>query len=636
MCRLSQYILKYCWILILCVIFNISHAQSLEDFNFEKIKDTSQLVKLLNFAKELSETNPDSALYFYKIAETESVKNGDNKSLMICYYNQAYILFRKGENHQALHLFQESLKLAFEFNSDYYIYSSKTYIGTIYLFFANYNLATQYNIEALRYFEKMEDYEVMSGLYLNMTFIKFEQNDVEGMEYYTNLSYKYSILSGSKEYECKSLLNYGELYNKKGEWNKSLLFYKKSLSMAEDINFKNFIPTIYSNMSNVYLILNKIDSAEYFLEKVIQTEFNPVFIARANISFSNINIKKNNINKALMYANNALKVSIDNSIVQEKGRAYDKLSEIYFLDKNYLKAFQYKKLSSEVYDSIFTSDKFRIQNELESVYQNSKKQKEIEELSKEKEINKLKAERFEYILFFLLFIVLIIVLTGSLILRQNKLKAKHESIELEQRLLRLQMNPHFIFNSISSIQDFILNNNPLEASSYLSDFAKLMRATLTNSSDNFIPLSKEIETTEHYLKLQHLRLSDKFEYKILVSDDIDTDEFNVPPMLMQPFIENSIIHGILKKKDGKGLIKLSYSLNNGSLVIEASDNGIGRDLTTQNTPSKHKSKAIDITNQRINLLSKKYKQNIRFEIVDLKNSDNKSTGTLVRFNLPIR
>ena len=144
MCRLSQYILKYCWIFILCVIFNISHAQSLEDFSFEKIKDTSQLVKLLNFAKELSETNPDSAFFFYELAETESVKNGDNKSLMICYYNQAYILFRKGKNHQALHLFQESLKLAFEFNSDYYIYSSKTYIGIIYLFFANQSSTIKY------------------------------------------------------------------------------------------------------------------------------------------------------------------------------------------------------------------------------------------------------------------------------------------------------------------------------------------------------------------------------------------------------------------------------------------------------------------------------------------------------------
>jgi len=240
------------------------------------------------------------------------------------------------------------------------------------------------------------------------------------------------------------------------------------------------------------------------------------------------------------------------------------------------------------------------------------------------------------VILFLIFIIILIIKY-----RERKIIEKTQFQLLEQKLLRSQMNPHFIFNSLSSIQSFIFENNPLEAGSYLSRFAELIRSILYNSREEFITIEKEIKTLKNYLDLQQLRYDKKFDYKINIDPLIQTDLIQIPPMLAQPFIENSIEHGI-KHLKGRGFISISFTLmpEKNSILLIIQDNGIGIKASRklENEKSKnHTSLATIIANERLDIFNKglKKKQFI-MEINDIKDDDGKVNGTKVKFIIPFR
>lgn len=239
------------------------------------------------------------------------------------------------------------------------------------------------------------------------------------------------------------------------------------------------------------------------------------------------------------------------------------------------------------------------------------------------------------------FIVLIFMILFSVVFAINKqrihdLKQKHKNLELQQRLFRLQMNPHFMFNSLLAIQNFVFKKEVKEASIYISDFAQLFRLILDNSRSEFIIFEKELETLELYLKLQSLRYEDKFTYEILLDEDIETDILMIPPMLAQPIIENAIEHGIFKKKE-KGKIIIKFKKFEDTICFEVHDDGVGIEATlVDNKLRKHKSSALDITKERLKVLAKKHKFFVIFEITEIKDKSGSVKGTKVSFHLPYK
>jgi ligand-binding sensor domain-containing protein len=220
----------------------------------------------------------------------------------------------------------------------------------------------------------------------------------------------------------------------------------------------------------------------------------------------------------------------------------------------------------------------------------------------------------------------------------RRIRIMQKNIELEQRLLRSQMNPHFIFNSLTAIQYFIFGNEPAKAGKYLSGFAKLIRLILQNSRSESILLEKEIETLEHYLKLQQLRFEDKFEYQINIDERLNPEMILIPPMLAQPFIENSIEHGI-KNISYKGEIKINYTLKNDFLEVIIEDNGIGIEssIKEKDTDStSHKSLGTSITKERLLNISRASKFKLEFLITDKKEIDSSTSGTCVKYLIPLK
>jgi len=221
---------------------------------------------------------------------------------------------------------------------------------------------------------------------------------------------------------------------------------------------------------------------------------------------------------------------------------------------------------------------------------------------------------------------------------QRKLQMEKEIVELEQKALRLQMNPHFIFNALNSIQSQIGTDNDQAARYYLAKFSRLMRQILDNSRNTFITLEEEANTLENYLLIEKFCNGDRFDYKISIDENIEKDYVKIPPMLLQPFVENAIKHG-LKYIDGKrGLIEVNFSEKNNVLECSVSDNGIGRkkaeELNMASKETYHKSTALLVTQERLDL----FKENPELkslEIIDLHDETGNATGTQVIVRIPI-
>jgi hypothetical protein len=219
---------------------------------------------------------------------------------------------------------------------------------------------------------------------------------------------------------------------------------------------------------------------------------------------------------------------------------------------------------------------------------------------------------------------------------KNREKQKQRLLEAEKRSLLSQMNPHFIFNSLNSIQHFIIQNDDLQANNYLTNFSSLIRKILDNSKKNLITLSEEISTLTLYLEMEKLRFEEGFDYVIHRDPGIDYNEVMIPPMILQPYVENAIWHGIMPLK-AKGLLTISFSRKDMFYHCVIRDNGIGRENAGRLKGKKEPHNSTGMTNisERVSLMNQINKQKIRLTVSDLKNEDQTAAGTLIEIIIPI-
>lgn len=246
----------------------------------------------------------------------------------------------------------------------------------------------------------------------------------------------------------------------------------------------------------------------------------------------------------------------------------------------------------------------------------------------------------------LLFIFLIwLVISG----RMRHIRKKHlyekrmlivekQLLEIQQKALRLQMNPHFIFNSLNSIQSFILTRDVDMAVNYLSRFSQLMRIILANSRQSVIALADEIKAIKLYLDIEQLRFDNRFDYQIQLDPEIDEEFTGVPPMILQPFVENAIIHGLVHKTT-QGNVRIAFVKKTNNLLCTITDDGVGRERAIEIKNASGlaaKSRGITITNERLGLLSQSADGEFSVRIIDLKDAAGKAAGTQVELTIPIQ
>lgn len=260
-------------------------------------------------------------------------------------------------------------------------------------------------------------------------------------------------------------------------------------------------------------------------------------------------------------------------------------------------------------------------------------EKKILQLEKEKALKDeliTKKNKFNY--FLIGSLVLLFIFFALIVKALYAIKTKNKKIALQS--LRREMNPHFIFNSLNSVNQFISENKELEANKYLSSYSNLMRNMMENSNKDFISLSNEIEQLKKYLDLEHLRFQDKFDYQIIIDENLDSEATFIPNMILQPHLENAIWHG-LRYLEAKGNLILKFELHQKNVQITINDNGIGltqsKALKTINQ-KVHQSRGTTNTLERIKLLNDLYKMNITFSIAEKQAPE---TGTLVTITIPL-
>lgn len=242
--------------------------------------------------------------------------------------------------------------------------------------------------------------------------------------------------------------------------------------------------------------------------------------------------------------------------------------------------------------------------------------------------------------FLLTITVLILVLIGSGIFLRDRIKNRRillelEVLENEQKAVTAQINPHFIYNAMNSIQYFVLENEPEVAADYLAKCSQLMRMVLSNTQQRFIPLSDELTIIDLYLSLEKERFEDKFEYTVQVEPGLVRDQILIPSMVLQPHIENAIWHGLLQKHSGTRKLTIDLQSSGNNLVWEIKDNGVGRQASRLSNTQQlgHTSSGIELTRRRLELLNRQGKGKYRLDIVDLQDDHGAALGTLVRITL---
>jgi tetratricopeptide (TPR) repeat protein len=370
------------------------------------------------------------------------------------------------------------------------------------------------------------------------------------------------------------------------------------------------------------------------IEYNVETENLPE-VARDKVAISESLAAKGEITEALKEAEEASVIADTINNPKEQANAYLSLAGLYEKNGRNIQALSaYKKYSLAVAKrEALTQERLTEKSEL------IQKQQDIEQLSKDVSIGQREAQihdqtvfRQQLIIYGLLLIIFVIAVAAYFIYRSAQ-ESKIANQMLALKSLRSQMNPHFIFNALNSVNHFIARQDERTANKFLSEFSQLMRLVLENSQEDFIPLSKEQEILSLYLKLEHYRFRDKFDYEINLEESISIDSIEVPPMLIQPYIENAVWHG-LRYKETKGKLSLNIFQENNFLVVEVADDGIGRkrsgELKTENQ-RKHNSTGLKNIQDRLQIINKVYKANYKVVIDDLA----ENAGTRVRIYLPI-
>ena len=274
--------------------------------------------------------------------------------------------------------------------------------------------------------------------------------------------------------------------------------------------------------------------------------------------------------------------------------------------------------------------------DLEITYQTQQKEEQITLLKKDNDIKNLQLQNSRrsvifYALAFMMALIIIAVIFYQRNLR-NKIETKKIKAELETKVLRLQMNPHFIFNSLNSIENFIMQNEKRLASDYLNKFARLIRMILDSSRTEVVPIAKDMEALQLYIDLEQLRFNNKFSYKTYIDPVLLGGDYRAPSLLIQPYVENAIVHGLAHSDENNLNLTVTATLENNKIKYVVQDNGIGREKSKeynrQNKPY-HQSIGLKITEERINIFNKEFHGHGAVSITDLYDEHKTPDGTKV-------
>lgn len=437
----------------------------------------------------------------------------------------------------------------------------------------------------------------------------------------------------------------------KKETNRAIAILQFAVQLLQRFNDPEGLGRAHINLGNIYVFSGDYNEALKLYNQALvyfESAGNRVQIASVYHLIGNVFEKQGKYANALTYLNRSVAIRTQFGFQGSVYPTYRSMADVYFKTRNLNEAYRYLALYSNYSDSSKAVEVSTKIAEISELYRSEQRERLIEMQSDSINIQRkdsaltnaqLQNTRLKNIFqFYIIIGIVLLVFLGGIIVysrwKQREIKQLQKEAEMNQVLLRSQMNPHFVFNAMSVIQSYIYENDTKNSSKFLVNFSKLMRLILENSSKEFIAITTEIDILNKYLETQQLRFGDRFHYSIDTPSFLVDNEAIIPPMITQPFIENAIEHGQLHMVEN-GFIHVSFAVEGNLLRIIIEDNGIGRKVSEKNKKSKeHKSMAMNITQERINNLNAKFKTQGKLVITDFDTVE--ETGTIVTIYIPYK
>ncbi len=436
--------------------------------------------------------------------------------------------------------------------------------------------------------------------------------------------------------------NIGYAIDAQGNSDEALIYFKKSLEINNKINNTFGQIICKSSIANMYIKQGKPKEAIQLIEGNLVTAKklgNKKYLSYEYLNLGWAQSKLGLYTEAEKNLNRGLKIGEKYNLSSTLSYAYSHLSELYQNKKDYKTALKFYTLSDEYEKKISNERTIQYVNDLIIKYDSERQNNEIKNLAKQNEITKLQLVKNRNI--WIIIIVTFLLLTAILyfLYRQRLLEKQKRILTLEQDVLRNQMNPHFIFNALNSIKHYIINNEQKNAVHYLNKFSKLVRKILESSTLKEVTLQEELETMDLYMNIENIRFSNEINYSINVDENLDLSRIKVPPLVLQPFLENALWHGLSSKKGDKTINLSVFKPSKDFIQIDIEDNGIGRKASSTIKSNKiinRKSIGIELTKERLNNFIKDFHNPFSLIFNDLFDENKKPKGTKVALKIPVK
>jgi len=630
---------------LLLLFFGSLIAQEVPEKFREKVETLIKLQPKTYEAldKELYSEKRDTSLlrYFISFSKANGYLEGQAYAL-----NQLGMKYRNISHYEkAATLHKQALSASEEANNIDFKILSLNMLGVVYRRTDAIKTALDYNQKALELAESIENPSNHIKRSINVAlngignlYQTLEQYDLAILQFERALKLEEEL--GNKLGLAINHQNIGHCMELKGDLEAALENYRKSLAYNEEIDSdigrlicKNSLAQIYLKQDMPYLALVLLEPLHEESKSI--GDYSITSLVFINTGWAHTKLA--NYDEAEDFIQEGLKMAQNRNIPSNILYAYEKMSDLENTRGDYKKAYEFYKKADEYDKQISNATNLRYMNDIIVKYENEKKNNQIAVLAKENEIVRLRLKKNQTTLLVSALIVGLISSILYILYRQYQSKNEKRVLTLEQQMLRSQMNPHFLFNSLNSIKLYIINNEQKNAVHYLNKFSKLVRKILEASSQKEIPLSEELGTMELYMNIENIRFSNEIDFKIEVEEGINVDNIKIPSLTLQPFLENSLWHG-LSPKDGEKKIQINVKhKDKGHVTIEIMDNGIGRtmaEVNKENRVLKRKSLGISITKERLANFAKDYQNKFDVDILDLFDENGDPNGTKVVLDIP--
>lgn len=579
--------------------------------------------------------NDSLTISLYKLAEDTYTRIEHSKRLATLSFNMGNFYFRRSDYKKSLPFVQNALDVYTKEKDTIKMGRIYNQIGLNHLYLGDYTASLNAFQKGAFLFEQMNEnkpsfYADIQGN-LGMLYEKLSQ-------YQTALEFQNNALKLHKKNDnqigiANTYNNLGNLYSALKQNQKALEMFNDSYEIKKKTDNKYSIASALTNIGIEYHSLKESDKALEYLNhsKSIYEELghnSNLSIALLNIG--DIYLEKQQPENAKIYFDSAYTHAKKSENKRQMFLAKEGISHAAFITEDYKKAYTEQQEAKAIKESILSNEKRDEVAGIKAKYEYEKEKSILKaDFDKNKAIDEAEIKQQIFVrntsIGVGLFSMAMLAVGFTLFRRKKEADLNAKIVTSELQTLRAQMNPHFIFNTLNSINDYIIRNKKEEASRYLTRFSIMMRNILDNSKEDEVPLNEEIEFLETYIKLEQQRLSNTFTYDIIISDDINIEETLIPPSLLQPFIENSIWHGFSEKK-GTELITIAFTKEQNMLICSIDDNGGGID---PNKNSNKKSFGTSSVQNRLDLLNKLKGSNSKIDFI------NKKEGVRVEIRLPL-